>query len=740
PVNVAGDLVRLAGTNAPNVAVAPSANYTNYVATDRASANITFVAAPPRPIVPGVPVLLSNGTTTEFALIRALRTVLTLDRRIAAFNNVNNLEIVALLISGPAWNANRLGDLQVAVLPTIGALNWQLPRFTAGQFVQLAFTGGPQFYRVAAVEANGSTLTLSEGPALPDPALNLTVQLLDVGWQMLGAVINTNPIRPVDPNTGGNRLGIRGSCVDATDAAGNPISVLTVDVWRNNSVPNTTVLAIFSANEVHIARVNAAPAFQVGFTAEPAITAPPGGAVSITVANTTLFGFSTQNRMESSNGVLVILDATAPIAPAANNLVFTIPFQAVGNAIDVTTSSGTTLVPDDLSFEFERRQSLVDHELTHTQQCAMWGPMLFCWFPMWAFHVPVELRTDVELPKFSPYVPAKVSENDQGRFLTIGENPRNVEFETGDVLQVTRQLARRSIVNLVERESPGRFRVEKAEGDDPDIGPVITSPVTQEGSSSVGAMLSKDGVQFKLDIADAGGLDFQEGGQAVLLNGDPLGALQLGTRDQNDAKRFVIREGTTVAVDTTVMVRRENSTHPNWQKFFDIMYFLTGGGLTKFALSHTWGRALYYIFKLIYGGGSALFGSDPKQFAATVAGTTHTDLQFADNTIPRDLKVATHVEVISEGKTVVRRVTDKTAGTMTLSAALPFRDEVKVRVYTTTNEASVWDWKSYFPAIVPDFQQPNAIRIEAVGSDVPSLNTFDRLLLQSDNRSTTTRV
>src|SRR5690606_24917787 len=126
-----------------------------------------------------------------------------------------------------------------------------------------------------------------------------------------------------------------------------------------------------------------------------------------------------------------------------------VPYRATATSIDVTVGSGTTLVPDEPEFgELDRRQSLVDHELMHTVQSATWGPLLFCWFPLLAFQIPVELATDIELPKFSATAKAKVSEDSRGRFLEIEENPANVPFAAGDVVQVTRELQKQHTLLL----------------------------------------------------------------------------------------------------------------------------------------------------------------------------------------------------------------------------------------------------------------------------------------------------
>jgi hypothetical protein len=51
-------------------------------------------------------------------------------------------------------------------------------------------------------------------------------------------------------------------------------------------------------------------------------------------------------------------------------------------------------------FEIDRRQSRIDHELYHTLDSALWGPLLLCMFPFFALEGLLELRSDIELPEF----------------------------------------------------------------------------------------------------------------------------------------------------------------------------------------------------------------------------------------------------------------------------------------------------------------------------------------------------
>ena len=90
-----------------------------------------------------------------------------------------------------------------------------------------------------------------------------------------------------------------------------------------------------------------------------------------------------------------------------------------------------------------RRQSFVDHELTHTIQYTQWGPLWFSYFPMLLLELPVELATDMELPDYGSFVSGEISptgtlpEGDEFRALQSGANARNLggieqESEGGD--------------------------------------------------------------------------------------------------------------------------------------------------------------------------------------------------------------------------------------------------------------------------------------------------------------------
>jgi hypothetical protein len=97
---------------------------------------------------------------------------------------------------------------------------------------------------------------------------------------------------------------------------------------------------------------------------------------------------------------------------------------------------GTVLVPEDPeNAELDRRQSLIDHELTHTRQCAAWGPLLLAWFPLFALEGLYEDVTNIEEPEYAPYVDAALVTENNTQFIEI-QNAGGQSFSQGDKAQI----------------------------------------------------------------------------------------------------------------------------------------------------------------------------------------------------------------------------------------------------------------------------------------------------------------
>ncbi len=181
-----------------------------------------------------------------------------------------------------------------------------------------------------------------------------------------------------------------------------------------------------------------------------------GAGVEITIPAVAQIGHAASFTQQGAS--ITINDDPAPIPPAATPVV-AVPFRATTRAATGELGAGTVLVPEDPEHaELDRRQSLVDHELRHTLQSAMWGPLLLGWFPLAALEGVLELTTDIELPAFSAYVRGEMESDGSTRFLKIPE-PAGINFQAGDRVQVTTGGAPVTL-KLGAATEANRFRVE----------------------------------------------------------------------------------------------------------------------------------------------------------------------------------------------------------------------------------------------------------------------------------------
>ena len=94
--------------------------------------------------------------------------------------------------------------------------------------------------------------------------------------------------------------------------------------------------------------------------------------------------------------------------------------------------------------ELTRRQSLEDHELTHTLQSARLGPLMLTGFPLWGIELAADL-TGAGGPQFSSYVVAelqagKLSISDAAGFerdsyVQVAQNRRTVMIQLGPAVE-----------------------------------------------------------------------------------------------------------------------------------------------------------------------------------------------------------------------------------------------------------------------------------------------------------------
>jgi hypothetical protein len=361
------------------------------------------------------------GSPTAPAVVQRLSLTVTLDRPLPFAGG--GVQVVRIQAGGPAYLATpRAGAAPparqiVTVLPqtTAGGPALEMPRFGINEIVQASWPANPGFpagqrlYQVVGVE--GTTLSLS-GNSPTDPPLPAALAGLTVTRMV-----------PVAPATGAARDGINGASVGAGGRQ------FAFDVWSPTTLSQNTSVAVLSGNSALPAVIATVEALSATLVAAGPL---PAGAVTVSVppAPATFDGVS----FSVSGTAFTFPGATLTPGP---NLVVVVPFKDAGRVAHGSLSAGTVVVPNDPdNFELDRHDSLVEHELRHTLQCAMWGPLLLSYFPLWILELGLEGFTDIELPKYSAYVSGQTEELPDYWLLTIADR-QGIPFAAGDDVQIS---------------------------------------------------------------------------------------------------------------------------------------------------------------------------------------------------------------------------------------------------------------------------------------------------------------
>lgn len=382
--------------------------------------------APPSEPRPGD--LVSLGSVGgELAVVERIEVEVDLDRDVAAAGD-RELRIVLLALDGPAWAAEvraadrlRLDGMAYPLDPstgmgdpTVGTVEVDLPRIRLGETVLVRYTVGAQTHlrSFSVVDVAGTTLRLQGGASLAG-----------------GTDVSVRRLVPADPGTGCE--------LAARDGEALTPSRLRCAVWRPDALIGRH-LGIVVGDRTVPARVTHGSdvSVRIVLTETPATTA-----ATIDLAVPAVEGAATVARWTVEDRVVITPD---PVdlgdGDLADDTIAAVRLVPDGDPVPSTLSSGTVLVPEDEQHEIDRRQSLVDHELTHTLQYGRLGPWWFAVFPLWALDLGLEAFTDADLPTFTAFVegtyePAADRPNEGA--LTVADTG-TLSPAVGDDLQVVR--------------------------------------------------------------------------------------------------------------------------------------------------------------------------------------------------------------------------------------------------------------------------------------------------------------
>ena len=389
-------------TLAANVTVAAG------VATTTVSAGAGPAALRPGEAVALVPVA---GGAAVPAQIRSLRLTVTLDRRLPFSGGT--VEAALLTADTLVYTAERLGDRVLRVRPLVLAARLDMPRFVAGDLVQVDFpVNNRRLFRI--VDVLGATITGDiDAPAIPAGTGGITVRRLFAA----------------DPATGSARLGLNGA-----DAGGAQIAF---DVWRPSHFPDQRIVAIIDGATTRAAQVTAIDQpLAMNLAGADAV-----GGVQNVVALTGSALFTADFTRDGQT--LRVTDAAAATALAGMASAIVIPWLDTAETVAGEVHPGSVRVPEDhenATLELTRRNAVIDHELTHTLQSAKWGPLLLTAFPMWAIELAADL-TAAGGPDFTPYAGATLAEGkltasdaallEAGGKVQVAQNRRAVLIDLG---------------------------------------------------------------------------------------------------------------------------------------------------------------------------------------------------------------------------------------------------------------------------------------------------------------------
>ncbi|HEY3185146.1 MAG TPA: hypothetical protein VGJ77_20060 [Gaiellaceae bacterium] len=317
--------------------------------------------------VPGQLVVLEDGShAVAPAVVRAVKLTVGLDRPLP-YAAGTALECVPLGPDGFEYEAEQVGPLLVSVLPAarsgVVTETVQLPRLRVGELVRVRWDqpavapADERLYRIAAAE--GTTVTLAGGKPLPaaTPGLRVTRFV------------------PADPRTGGSRVGRNGSITATTPTD----CTIQLDVWQPNALRPGTAVALTDNATTLPAFVATVKQLDVDFFVVSGLS---GATVSVSAAD--LAADPVYVGSFTQDGARLIVPRSS--LESGTKLVLAVPYVATARTQTGHFDPGAVLIPNDPEYpELSRLQALIDHELLHTEQAAMWGPLLLSPFPTGAF-------------------------------------------------------------------------------------------------------------------------------------------------------------------------------------------------------------------------------------------------------------------------------------------------------------------------------------------------------------------
>ncbi len=383
------------------------------------------VLAPQSEPQPGQVIILDPGGADELVSVREVRVTAEFDRPLATGDDPLTAVPLQIDPNGTQWQATRLDTDRVLLAPlattAAGPVSVEFPRIAVGETVQVQWQSGGNTeiseYRVGAVD--GLTLDLQTGQPIPTAATDLLIDRLI----------------PADPMTGSELVAREGRAIDGVD------DQVDFAVWQPDALAPDSLFGIaVDADTTIPARVEATTQpVTIELTRTPTVSGP----VDVGIPTVMTTRYSARFLADGDGWLLEDVNAAGLSSDQPSRLVVT-PMAEVGDAVTGEIGGGTLLVPEDEGHELDRKQSLVDHELRHTQQYSWFGPLWFNWFPLWAVELGLDIADDnLDMPSYGQFVPAVIApytSEEAGNVwhCTFESEAAANEFSNGDQVQIVR--------------------------------------------------------------------------------------------------------------------------------------------------------------------------------------------------------------------------------------------------------------------------------------------------------------
>ncbi|MFL7794293.1 MAG: hypothetical protein AB8I69_19275, partial [Anaerolineae bacterium] len=675
----------------------------------------------------------TGGGDREAALVKQLRMTFTFDRQLTVSNE--GLKLIPLEEGSPRYKARQLGPLVIE-------FETEQPFLTpvaVGDSLDVDWGGSENQFRVADVEGTGTTLTL-EGGAEQPVSVNITGET-----DIVQAHVVAQPTVIVDPlvDVGGNpcraqmpRFGID-EIVQGNWAAGTQAVLVTKVNGRQITVvnPNAPVIDNTDPNTPILDETNTATPVTDGLTICRLVPSDPDtGGSRAGVAGEPIGGTPDGENRTATNCIQFQIWHPKPLNSSLQAVILDGNTVLPAN-VDSAVPLNLEIVfadPPKIAAEGDVTANILKPEIAAT---------------CYATHLIPGSNDSVIMSNFWPDESTALADNASHMAIAIPfRKMTDPERTVKGVLQAgtTRipadpdgeELTRRQ--SLIEHELIHTRQFIQ-------WGQMMLSPfplwlleLCFEGGTSVeeyphfsdwtNATLEVHNSRRTIQI-DSPPVTFADDDCVQVFHGQTPTIGELKEPVEGEQNKFFIDIDSDVP-NGAILVRRCEPSGGDLtaEVFLNILQPLSVGGVLNTLVGSTYAALLWLLGKGLYACIPNLESATPATVEADEEGNKKI-LRLANEKGRDILRGATRVIVQSGGSTIVRVVDTIDGDVVKLKSAVDFEGQVNVSPYATHAHGNVFDWYSYYPAQVPDSNQPSTIRLFDVNGKSLTLAIHDRVTI-----------